>query len=91
MNEANDRPGRWAIVVDGGAKPINPDGPEAAIARARSQMSRVGGDAGGIAIDKTGRIGWWHDRSDFAVALVAEDFAAPKMFLNKREDAEAHG
>ncbi len=70
---------------------IDRDGPEAAIAKALSQMSRVGGDAGGIAIDKSGRIGWWHNSPDFAVALMAEDLAAPKVYLNKREDAEAHG
>ncbi len=70
---------------------IDRDGPEAAIAKALSQMSRVGGDAGGIAIDKSGRIGWWHNSPDFAVALMAGDLAAPKVYLNKREDAEAHG
>ena len=63
-------------------------GPEAAIAKALGQMSRVGGDAGGIAIDRSGQIGWWHNSPDFAVALCASD-VEPKVWTNKKEDEEA--
>jgi beta-aspartyl-peptidase (threonine type) len=70
---------------------IERDGPEAAIAKALSQMKRVGGDAGGIAIDSRGRMGWWHNSPDFAVAMTAQDFTEPKVWLNKTEDSEVHG
>ena len=69
---------------------IDRDGPEAAIAKALSQMSRVGGDAGGIAIDKNGRIGWWHNSPDFAVAMAASDIE-PNVWTNKEEVGTTHG
>ncbi|HLL58566.1 MAG TPA: isoaspartyl peptidase/L-asparaginase family protein [Allosphingosinicella sp.] len=61
-------------------------GPEAAIAKALSQMSRVGGDAGGIAIDRQGRIGWWHNSPDFAVATIDSQSREPRVWLNRNED-----
>jgi beta-aspartyl-peptidase (threonine type) len=67
------------------------EGPEVAIARALSQMSRVGGDAGGIAIDRKGRMGWWHNSPDFAVATMADGSTGPEIRLNKKEDAQVHG
>jgi beta-aspartyl-peptidase (threonine type) len=70
---------------------IEGDGPEGAIAKALSQMHRVGGDAGGIAIDRGGRMGWWHNSPDFAVAMTAQEFTAPRIWLNKEEDAQVHG
>jgi beta-aspartyl-peptidase (threonine type) len=70
---------------------IEREGPEVAIARALAQMSRVGGDAGGIAIDGRGRMGWWHNSPDFAVATMAEGAAGPEIMLNKRKDAQVHG
>jgi beta-aspartyl-peptidase (threonine type) len=69
---------------------IERDGPEAAIAKALSQMTRVGGDAGAIALDKHGRMGWWHNSPDFAVAMAASD-VEPAVWLNKQEDIPAHG
>jgi beta-aspartyl-peptidase (threonine type) len=66
------------------------DGPEAAIAKALSQMNRVGGDAGGIAIDRHGRLGWWHNSPDFAVALVDSGMDEPGVWLRKQEDVEAN-
>lgn len=70
---------------------INRDGPELAVRKAVEQMSRVGGDAGGIAIDREGRIGWWHNSADFAVAMVTSDRTEPGMWLRKDEDIAAHG
>ena len=69
---------------------IERDGPETAIAKALSQMTRVGGDAGAIAIDKQGRMGWWHNSPGFAVSMAASD-VEPKVWLNKQEDIPAHG
>ena len=70
---------------------IEREGPEVAIARALSQMSRVGGDAGGIAIDRRGRMGWWHNSPDFAVATMADGSTGPEIRLNKKEDVQVHG
>ncbi len=65
---------------------IGRDGPEPAIAHALSQMERVGGDAGGVAIDKDGRIGWWHNSPHFAVALFTSDTNGPVIRLHKNEE-----
>ena len=70
---------------------IDRDGPEPAIAKALSQMSRVGGDAGGIAIDRSGQMGWWHNSPDFAVALIEPGMAEPAIWLRKEEDIAHHG
>jgi beta-aspartyl-peptidase (threonine type) len=70
---------------------IEQSGPEAAIAKALAQMSRVGGDAGGIAIDRQGRSGWWHNSPDFAVAMVNSESPEPCVWLNKKEDIATHG
>ena len=70
---------------------LDREGPETAIAKALSQMSRVGGDAGGIGIDKSGRMGWWHNSPDFAVALIQPGMAEPGIWLRKEEDIASHG
>ena len=70
---------------------IEGDGPEPAIAKALSQMSRVGGDAGGIAIDRHGRMGWWHNSPDFAVALIEPGMTEPGLWLRKEEEIAPHG
>ncbi len=67
------------------------DDPEAAIAKALSQMKRVGGDGGGIAIGRQGRIGWWHNSPHFAVAMTASDMGEAKVWLNKQEDTNRDG
>ena len=70
---------------------IGRDGPESAIAEALSQMSRVGGDGGAIAVDRRGRMGWWHNSPDFAVALTSSELPETKVWLSKREDVSEHG
>ena len=70
---------------------IGRDGPEAAIRKAVEQMKRVGGDAGGIAMDPRGSIGWWHNSPDFAVALATSERRAPQTWLRKEEDIATHG
>jgi len=60
-------------------------GPQQAIAGALDQMKRVGGDAGGIAIDRSGRVGWWHNSPHFAVALATSEEAQPRVWLHKEE------
>jgi len=70
---------------------IDRDGPESAIAKALGQMSRVGGDADAIAIDRQGRLGWWHNSEHFAVAMTASDTDEPKVWLKKEEELSANG
>jgi len=67
-------------VIDGGAEP------QAAIEVSLSHLARVGGEAGGIAVDRRGRIGWAHNSSHFAVAWITEGMDAPCVRLHRRED-----
>jgi beta-aspartyl-peptidase (threonine type) len=62
---------------------IEEAGPDRAIAEALKQMERTGGDAGGIAIDRHGRVGWAHNSPHFAVAAVGEGDEAPGIWLKK--------
>jgi len=59
--------------------------PDKAIRDSVAEMSRVGGDAGGVAIDAQGRIGWAHNSPDFAVASIAEGDNSPGMWLRKQD------
>ncbi|NNM76149.1 asparaginase [Sphingomonas sp. ID1715] len=63
---------------------MNGLGPERAIYAAVSEMERVGGDAGGVAIDAQGRIGWAHNSPHFAVASIAEGDNSPGLWLRKQ-------
>jgi beta-aspartyl-peptidase (threonine type) len=65
---------------------IGEAGPEAAIAKAVEQLPGVGGDGGGIAIAKDGRIGWAHNSPAFAVAYTSAESPEPKVFLRKAEE-----
>jgi beta-aspartyl-peptidase (threonine type) len=62
---------------------MNAAGPEQAILDAVSEMKRTGGDAGGIAIDARGRIGWAHNSPHFAVASIAKGDDIPVIWLRK--------
>jgi beta-aspartyl-peptidase (threonine type) len=62
---------------------LNGLGPQRAIFDAVSQMKRLGGDAGGIAIDAQGRIGWAHNSRHFAVASITEGDNSPGLWLRK--------
>jgi beta-aspartyl-peptidase (threonine type) len=62
------------------------DGPERAVLAAVRQMVRTGGDAGGVAIDKAGRIGWAHVSPYFAVAAIREGQDEPGIWLKKDEE-----
>jgi len=62
---------------------LNGLGPERAVFDAVSQMKRLGGDAGGIAIDAQGRAGWAHNSPHFAVASIAEGDNSPGLWLRK--------
>lgn len=62
-------------------------GAEASVRRAVAEMSRVTGEAGGIAIDRGGAIGWWHNSAHFPVGLLASDMSEPRSWLGRHEAA----
>jgi beta-aspartyl-peptidase (threonine type) len=62
--------------------------PAGAIDEGLAAMERVGGDAGAIAIDAQGQIGWNHRGSHFAVALMRDGMNEPQVWLSKEEDAD---
>ena len=61
------------------------DGPDAALEAELSRLTHLGGDGGGIAIDKHGRIGWWHNSPNFAVAIASRDAPEGEAWLNRTE------
>lgn len=63
--------------------------PQAAMEEALRAMDRVGGEAGGIVIDPSGRTGWAHNSAHFAVG-VAGAGQPPRAFLSRAEVAR-HG
>lgn len=54
---------------------------------ARYMVNRVGGEVGGIVLDKSGRVGWAHESRDFAVAFATSRDPEPKAYLSKSEEA----
>jgi beta-aspartyl-peptidase (threonine type) len=70
---------------------VNEDGPELAIRNALEPVPQVGGegaDGGGIAIARDGRMGWWHNSPNFAVASVASG-GEPQIWLSKEQRESA--
>ncbi|WP_110885715.1 isoaspartyl peptidase/L-asparaginase family protein [Deinococcus yavapaiensis] len=63
-------------------------GPQRACDEATKYMtSRVGGEVGGIVLDKSGRVGWSHESRDFAVAFATSRDPEPKAYMTKSEEA----
>lgn len=65
--------------------------PERAIEAAVARLPGTGGadaDGGGIAITKTGKIGWAHNSPAFAVAMITSEMDAPKAWLGKDEETD---
>nr|WP_245215678.1 isoaspartyl peptidase/L-asparaginase family protein [Pararoseomonas baculiformis] len=60
--------------------------PQAAIEAAIARMGRVGGDAGGIVLDRSGGVGWAHNSPHFAVGLATEEDGVPRIYLRKAEE-----
>jgi beta-aspartyl-peptidase (threonine type) len=59
-------------------------GPQVAVEQALLALERVGGEAGGIALDVTGRFGCAHTSANFAVAL-ASDRLQPRAAIHSRD------
>jgi L-asparaginase / beta-aspartyl-peptidase len=60
--------------------------PRHAIGVSLKHLERVGGEAGGIVLDRLGRVGWAHNNSHFAVAWVADGMDAPSVRLRQDEE-----
>jgi len=66
--------------------------PQEALEAALAQLEKIDGEAGGIAIDSQGRIGWAHNSKDMAVAFASSTQRDPSVFLRKSEEkAKGHG
>lgn len=53
------------------------------------RIARLGGEAGAIAIDRTGHAGFAHNSSHFAVAMMRESDEEPGIWLSRDEEARA--
>jgi beta-aspartyl-peptidase (threonine type) len=67
---------------------LNSVDPQTALEQALKLLALTGGEAGGIAIDRRGRIGWAHTSPHFAVAYVTSTHREPHVFLERGEDQE---
>jgi L-asparaginase / beta-aspartyl-peptidase len=76
------RPARWPRHAGARAGPVAGAAAEASLAH----LERVGGEAGGIVLDRLGRVGWAHNSSHFAVAWVTDTMAAPTVRLRQDEE-----
>jgi beta-aspartyl-peptidase (threonine type) len=60
--------------------------PQAAAEGSLTHLERVGGEAGGIVLDRLGRVGWAHNSSHFAVAWMTDSMGAPSVRLRQDEE-----
>jgi beta-aspartyl-peptidase (threonine type) len=61
-------------------------GPEGALRDALSDLTHLGGgDGGGIALDRDGRIGWWHNSPAFVVGTASSADPGGGIWLGKDE------
>jgi beta-aspartyl-peptidase (threonine type) len=61
--------------------------PQAAAGEAIARLGRVGGEAGGIVLDRAGRAGWAHNSPHFAVGIVTSEDESLRAYLRKDEEA----
>ncbi|HEY8592043.1 MAG TPA: isoaspartyl peptidase/L-asparaginase family protein [Sphingomicrobium sp.] len=79
------RVGAAARIMGG----IDDLGPEVASTRALDLLPVVGGkdgDGGAIVIRADGQLGWHHNSSHFAVAIMTSDMDEPSAWLSKQEE-----
>ena len=60
--------------------------PARTVERALAGLARIGGEAGGIALDRHGRLGWAHNSSHFAVGWASSELERAFVWLRKIED-----
>lgn len=58
---------------------------QAALDHALTFLPRVGGDGGGIALDRNGRVAWAHNSPHFAIAFVTGAMDEPRACLTRDE------
>jgi beta-aspartyl-peptidase (threonine type) len=58
-----------------------------AVKASMAVLKRVQGEAGAIAIDRQGRLGWFHNSPHFAVGLAASDMPV-RVYLAKAEEQD---
>ncbi|MBR0664468.1 asparaginase [Roseomonas hellenica] len=63
------------------------ESPQRAMDDAMARVQRLGYEAGGVAIDRAGRIGWAHNTAHFAVAMATSRDGRPRIYLHKQEEA----
>jgi beta-aspartyl-peptidase (threonine type) len=61
--------------------------PQAAIEATLDRLGDVGGEAGGIVLDRTGQISWAHNSSHFAVGIMTSEDERSRIYLRKDEEA----
>jgi beta-aspartyl-peptidase (threonine type) len=61
--------------------------PQAAIEATLDRLGDVGGEAGGIVLDRKGQIGWAHNSSHFAVGIMTSEDERSRIYLRKDEEA----
>ncbi|HEU4652518.1 MAG TPA: isoaspartyl peptidase/L-asparaginase family protein [Steroidobacteraceae bacterium] len=59
---------------------------QGAIDAALTRIQRIGGQVGGIAIDRNGEIGWAHNTPHFAVAYATNKLPSLRVYLSKQEE-----
>jgi L-asparaginase / beta-aspartyl-peptidase len=62
------------------------EGPTKALDEALVLLDRIGGEAGGIAIDRQGRVGLAHSSADFVVAWINSRMDAAEVRLRRNEE-----
>jgi beta-aspartyl-peptidase (threonine type) len=67
---------------------LESDGPQRAAEQALAWMDRTGAEAGIIALDRRGRLGWAHNSRQFTVALAASWLDAPRAYARRDETDE---
>ncbi|WP_424139259.1 isoaspartyl peptidase/L-asparaginase family protein [Roseomonas chloroacetimidivorans] len=61
--------------------------PQAAIEATLDRLGDVGGEAGGIVLDRKGQIGWAHNSSHFAAGIMTSEDERSRIYLRKDEEA----
>jgi hypothetical protein len=57
-------------------------------ARALGRLGKVGGTAGGVTLDPSGRVGWAHTSPNIAAAVQVADAERPHACLSRDEPGE---
>jgi L-asparaginase / beta-aspartyl-peptidase len=73
---------RVVMLLEGGHHP------QSAAEQSLAHLSRVGGDAGLIVLDRHGRIGWKHTGDQFALGWATGHAPAPRIEIANLDEAE---